>query len=320
MHDIWRSGYVRRSLAETAHGAALHADDVVWLPEAGPFRYLADPFGIQRGGLLTVFVEAYDHRTRRGDIRFFQYDDRDVLVRHGPALCEPWHLSYPQIIEDAGALYMLPEGHKSGALTLYRCDRFPDRWTPVARLLDQPAIDATVVRHGDGWWMFYALPGPDDRAMRELHVAFAPSLTGPWTPHPSNPVMTGFRGCRPGGTALSAGDAVLLPVQDCRGGYGLAIDWLRITLLTTTEFAATPFTRNEPGELLAGHGDGLHTLSGDASVTCLDVKGLRRSPWEGAVGAEYKLRRLFGLGTGRRRRSDIRLPASRLALVRSVRA
>jgi len=207
---------------------------------------------------------------------------------------------------------MLPEGHKSGSLNLYRCVRFPDKWERLPKpLLTVPAIDATVVRHGDRWWMFHALPGPGDRAMRELHVAHADALTGPWTPHPANPVATGFAQGRPGGSAFEMDGLLHLPIQDCSDTYGGAINLLRIDTLTPDAFAATVVNRFEPGDLLAEYGDGLHTLSGDQALTCVDVKSIRHSPAEGWIKAQFKVRRLLGLNRpGRAARAPIgRLPS-----------
>lgn len=300
MYDLWRVGFTRRSLREVAQ-TGLNAESVTWIaPPAQGFQFLADPFGLERDGVLTVFVEAFDYRVKRGEIHFYQYDRQNRRVGQGVALAEPFHLSYPSLIEDGGELYMLPEGYKSGGLTLYRCVRFPDRWEPVSRLLDVPAIDATLVRHEGKWWMFHALPGPADRAMRELHVHFADELLGPWTPHGANPVRTGFHTSRPGGSAFVSDGAVYLPVQDCRETYGHAIEMLRIDGLTATDFRATSVRRFIADGLLDGFGDGLHTLSGGGDATFLDVKSIRRSPGEGGVRLLYKLRRLLRLNGPRR--------------------
>lgn len=301
MYDLWRSGFVRRALTHV-HADGVDAREVTWLPDQGEFAYVADPFGIERDGLLTVFVEHFDYRSRRGEIRYFQYDATNTFVGEGVALAEPFHLSYPQLIEEGGELYMLPEGYKSGGLTLYRCVRFPDQWEPAHRILDVPAIDATVVKHAGKWWMFHALPGPADRAMRELHVAYADSLIGPWTPHPANPVRSGFHASRPGGTAYETDGALHLPVQDCAGTYGAAINLLRIDVLTPDAFEAPVVRRFDADDLLDGYADGFHTLSGHSDTTFIDVKGIRRSPAEGWVRTQYKVRRLLGLNGPRARR------------------
>ena len=162
--------------------------------------------------------------------------------------------------------------------------------------------------------MFHALPGPDDRAMRELHVASAEALTGPWTPHPGNPVRSGFHASRPGGTAFELDGAVHLPVQDCAETYGAAIKLQRIKTLTPETFAASVLRRFDAGDLMEGYADGLHTLSGHGGVTCIDVKGIRQSAAEGWLRTQYKVRRLLGLNGPRARRR----PASALPAVRSA--
>src|SRR4051812_4298387 len=216
--EIWRPGILRAPIADVL--AAPAAIPIVWLPRPRDFCFLADPFGLWRDGHLHVFCESYDYRTKHGVIRFFTYDSALTLVREGEALHRDHHLSYPFLVEHAGEVYMLPEAHRAGKLTLYRARRFPDDWEPVADILDLPAIDASMVFHRGRWWMFHALPGPDRRAMRELHVAVADDLRGPWAPHPANPVHTGLAASRPAGTPFRMGEALYLPTQDCREAYG----------------------------------------------------------------------------------------------------
>lgn len=302
MYDEWRAGFIRRPLEHVLSPEGLRTDEVVWLPPCPrSFQFIADPFGLERDGVLTVFVEAFDYRVRRGEITYYQYRG-DALIGQGLALAEPFHLSYPSLIEEDGELYMLPEAFRSGALTLYRCERFPDRWVPHVQVLDQPAIDATVVRRDGRWWMFYALPGKGDRAMREMYVAFADRLAGPWTQHAANPVQTGFECSRPGGTAFEHNGELYLPVQECVPSYGAAIQLQCIDVLTPTRFSATVVKRFTPDAVLEGFPDGLHTLSGNRHLTFIDVKGLHQSAAEKPVKWLFKLRRLFGLNGPRQQR------------------
>lgn len=65
MYDLWRSGFIRRPLADVVAADGPSADEIVWLPAGGPFQYLADPFAIERDGCVTVFAEWFDYRIRR---------------------------------------------------------------------------------------------------------------------------------------------------------------------------------------------------------------------------------------------------------------
>ena len=294
MTELWHVGFCHRTLAACLTSGPPAARDITWLPLPGSFRFLADPFCLKTETGLTLFVEAYDYRVRRGEIHYYSYDDDDRLTGRGVALATPFHLSYPYLIHDGSELYMLPEASRSGVLTLYRCERFPDRWVPCKTLLDVPAIDATVVRHDGRWWMFYALPGPDNRAMRELHIAWADSLMGPWHAHAANPVRTGLEASRPGGTPFVVDSVLHLPMQNCVGGYGVGINILRVDALTPETFSATIVTALSPEGLYPGYGDGLHTLAGDGDVTVLDVKKLSTSPFVAWIKLEYSVRKRLG--------------------------
>ena len=289
--ELWQVGIVRQPRGDLLASGMLAQADVLWLPDPGPFRFNADPFGIAKDGGFTVFVEALDYRVKRGEIHYYQYDQAWKFVARGVALRAPFHLSYPTILRDGDAIYMLPEAHKSGKLTLYRAMRFPDQWEPVATLLDLPAIDASVVHYENRWWMFFALPGPNGRALRELHVAYADALTGPWQLHPANPVREAHDSARPGGLPFLHEGALHLPVQDCTHSYGQALNLLRIDTLTPNDFAATLTAHLSPAGMHPQYADGLHTLSGEGNVSLIDVKRLDRSPGRGWINLQRRLRR-----------------------------
>ncbi len=294
MTELWQVGIVHAPVARLISPEALRQTDITWLPDPGRFRFNADPFGLWRDGRFTVMVEALDYRVKRGEIHYYTYGQDWRIEGHGVALREPFHLSYPSLIEDGGEIYMLPEGHRSGKLTLYRAERFPDRWQPVATLLDQPAIDASVVRHDGKWWMFYALPGEDGRAMKELHVAFADALVGPWCVHPANPVRVALDSARPGGTPFVVDGRLYLPTQDCVGGYGRGLSVLRVDELTIERVRVSIASQLTPEGVLDGYGDGLHTLSQAGEVTLIDVKRLDPSRGRLWVDIQRRLDRVLG--------------------------
>ncbi|MDV6332305.1 hypothetical protein [Asticcacaulis sp. 201] len=292
--DLWHVGFLNRPITDLMVPGALAKSAITWLPLPGSFQFIADPFGIKTDEGLTIFVEYFDYRIKRGEIHYYSYDTTGALTARGDALVTPFHLSYPYLIQDDGVLYMLPEAHKSGVLTLYRCDHFPDRWTPVATLLDVPAIDATVVRHDGRWWMFYALPGPDGRAMRELHIAYADALMGPWRQHAGNPVRIGYESSRPGGNAFVHNGKLHLPMQDCVAHYGAAMNILRIDTLTPERFDAEPVGRLTAEGLMAGYTDGIHTLGGFGNTTFIDVKRIETSAKAHWIKLQHKLNRALG--------------------------
>ena len=291
--DIWRAGVVRAPIGELLAAGSVEGREVVWLPDAGPLRFLADPFGVWRDGRLFVFVETYDYRVRVGAIEVLTFDADLALVDRRAALSEPWHLSYPFIVEDGGETYMLPEAHKSGRLTLYRADAFPVDWAPVAVLegLDAVAIDATPVFHEGLWWLFYTPATTRAAKVSALHVAWAERLAGPWTPHAGNPVRYDAGSSRPGGTPGVVDGALVLPVQDCRETYGGAIRALRITRLTPDAFEAEAGPAIRAPASFGRYVAGLHTLAAAGEVTLIDAKRVELSPRTLAMDAARALRK-----------------------------
>lgn len=276
--DIWRIGLVEAPIAAVAAAGGIEGLPVRWLAEEPGFRFLADPFGLWRDGRLFLFAEAYDYRTRHGVIDVLELGEDLSPSSRRTVLREPWHLSYPYVFEAEGEVWMAPEAHRSGGVTLYRAAAFPDRWEAVVRLdLDTPAIDPTLFRHGGLWWMAYAPAGSQAFKQGRLHLAFAETLTGPWRTHPGNPVRVNPSSSRPGGTPFLDAGALTLPVQDCRRTYGSAVRLLRILELTPEGFAAEAGPEIPAPASAAPYSDGLHTLSACGDLTLVDVKRIDRS-------------------------------------------
>ncbi len=298
--DFWTVGIVPAPIGSLdADRLRALRDEIVWLPEAGDWRYFADPFGLVRGQTLHVFVEAYDYRTKRAHVERHEYGLAERRWRPGRVvLVRPFHISYPNVFEHDGQTWMLPETAGAGEIALYRAvDDSLDRWERHAPLLAGiPGADASLIQHGGRWWMFYAIVGPGARDQRELHVAHAPALTGPWTPIASNPVRTDRGGARPGGQPfVDSTGCVVLPVQDSAAGYGSALRLLRFDRLEPDDVRCASTPVRLTGDLVSDvFTQGLHTLSACGSSTLLDVKRIDRSRRRQWLDMKRRLRRLVG--------------------------
>jgi len=220
-------------------------------------------------GRRYIFVEDYPHTTRKAVISVSALDDHGVAGPPVPVLEAPHHLSYPQIFARDGSLWMLPEGSGGGGLTLYRAERFPDRWTPAATLLGGEISDATLVEHDGALWLFATdRDGGLGSTSDTLVVYRAPTLLGPWTPHRRNPIRIDRRRARPGGGVIRHGSELLLPVQDGTDGYGAGLGLSRIVRLDADEVAV--------GEPRAVSGAGvfpypqIHTLTRAGRLEVID--------------------------------------------------
>jgi len=297
--DFWKVGLIPARAEDLLVPQTLAglAGKITWLPDAGSWRYLADPFGIKRGDAIHIFVEAFDYRTKHGFIERHELGPDLQWRGKAIALERPFHLSYPFLIEQEGEVFMVPESHKASEIALYRARAFPDDWVRETVLLpDIAGAEASLIYHQQRWWMFFAIVGPGARDQRELHVAFAERLTGPWKTHPQNPVLVDIAGGRPGGTPFVGLDGcVHLPVQDCSQTYGGGLRFLRFTLLTPSYVACEHLPVSLTGNLAsAEYPDGLHTFAECGDFTLIDVKRISRSHGRRLINLQRRLLSLVG--------------------------
>jgi hypothetical protein len=296
--DLWQVGLAPALITNLLEPASLAAmrEKIVWLPDPGPWRYLADPFGVQRPDATHVFVEAFDYRTKHAVIEHHEFSPDLIWQGKRTVLAGAVHLSYPFIVEDGGEVFMIPESQRNKEIALYRARNFPGDWVRETALLTGiPGAEASLIRYAERWWMFFTVVGPQARDQRELHVAYADRLTGPWHLHPQNPILDDRAGARPGGTPFVGSDGlVILPVQDCSGTYGGAIRFLRFTTLETDHITVEHLTSRLTGGLVSStHQDGMHTFSACGDLTLIDTKRISRSLGRYGVNLQRRIHRLM---------------------------
>jgi hypothetical protein len=254
----WRKTAHHRPLTA---GTTLDLTDYSVLPDDGQ-RYYADPFLIEHNGEVLCFLEEYPYATNRGLISLTTLRPDGTASTPQPVLETSHHLSYPQVFRHGTDVYMLPELHQSGALILYRAERFPDRWQPVGPLIEEPLHDATLFAHGGRHWIAANAQGPLGArwgsSWDALNLYYADTLLGPWQPHPGNPVVIGAELARPAGPVIAEDGALYRPVQNCGTGYGVAMNLMRIDRLDPAGFAQTQVARTT---FAAAGLSGPHSLS-----------------------------------------------------------
>ena len=241
-----------------------------WTVLADPGRsFFADPFPVTWQGRTAVFVEELDHRVGKGVISAIPFGPEGPTGGAVPVIEEPWHLSYPFVVEHSGELYLVPESSLTRKLWIYRSLRFPDRWERCGMLLDGiEASDATLFRHAGRWWMTSSTREGAGGYSDTLTIHHADDLFGPWTPHAQRPALVDISAARPAGRVVVRDGRLWRPVQDCARGYGRALALAEIEELTPDRFRQTIRHRITPGPLWPGRA--LHTLNRSGRLECID--------------------------------------------------
>lgn len=271
VHDQWHIGLVQCD--NVKHMRAWHApQSVTWLP-VGDGTYRADPFIVTHDGKTALFYEEYVFAQDRGRLacrEVFVGEDGAMTFGEQLAIDGPRsHRSYPQVFEDGGELWMVPEESACGNIMLYKCVEFPHVWEPVQELLsDFAGVDPTIVKYNDAYWMFVT---GARRPNRELHIFTAPQLTGPWLAHKQSPMKSDDHTVRPAGRPFVIDGTLYRPVQDSRETYGGGIILYEVDVLTRAIFAEHRVARFGPWR---EHMRGMHTLNYDekSGLCVFDIK------------------------------------------------
>ncbi len=254
--------------------------EFILLPDDGR-RYFADPFLLRYRGRTTLFMEEFPFDTMRGRIAVATIEDDGTVTPPRPVLEEGHHLSYPNVFEHDGEIWMVPELGADAGVDLYRAVDFPFRWRREARLLEgMSAYDATFLRNSTGWWMFAATRTRRATGWDSLSVFHAPDIRGPWRPCVRNPVVLDARAARPAGAVIYDFGAPLRPVQDCEAYYGAAIGLWRIDRIDCEIFKQTQVARITSGRL------GVHTYNKTHGFEVVDLFGRTRGRRSATLACE----------------------------------
>ncbi len=233
--------------------------------------YYADPFILRRGGRTALFMEEFSFSTMRGRIAVAFVEKDGSVSQPRPALEEDHHLSYPQVFESDGEVWMVPESGANSSIDLYRATDFPFRWRHEATLLEgAAAYDATLVHDDAGWWMLAATRLGRGTGWDRLSIFHARHLLGRWQACADNPVVLDARAARPAGAIISRFGARLRPVQDCGAYYGAAIGLWRIDRLDQNGFEQTQVAK------IASDRFGVHTYNAAYGLEVVDAFGKTR--------------------------------------------
>ena len=232
-------------------------------------RFWADPFAVEYQGRYFIFFEELPYRTGKGHLMAMEVFDNAEPGEAQIILKQPYHLSYPFVFDWEGALYMIPETAENRTVELYRCEAFPQRWRLHEILLrDVDAVDTTLWREGNRWWMFVNIAEPGVDNTDELHLYWSTTPFGPWAAHPGNPVISDVRCARPAGPLFLRDRILFRPSQDCSMGYGHSVLINRVQVLSEDAYKETAVDRIAPG--WRRDVQRVHTVGGDKRLRVID--------------------------------------------------
>jgi hypothetical protein len=242
---IWRLAVRKCVVPLHVHASMDTLTEFRWLPTVRGHSW-ADPRLFSHASSNWLFFEQWQNGLTRGEIWCGVLGQDGSLSQVRPCLRKSYHLSYPQLFEEQGEIFLIPESEEAGGVDLYRARHFPDDWVLERRLIGFPCVDPTVFRWRDRWWMIVS---PQNvKGVAAISWLFsAPRLTGPWLVHPAGPVAASAENARGAGAVFSYGSKLIRPSQDCGLSYGRALIFNEIHSLDGESYAESAIARVDAG-------------------------------------------------------------------------
>ena len=235
--------------------------------------FWADPFYIEHDSRRYIFFESLNYKENIGRIEWIELNKNRQIIDTGPAdLGISTHLSFPNVFEHKGAVYMIPEAADTHCINLLKAVDFPRKWKKVNELVSGiQAADSAVVEHDGLWYLFTTHGSVSNMTIDlELHIYTSDSLESDnWVIHPCAPFKIDVRGSRLAGALFRKNGQLFRTAQDGTIRYGRRIALYLVEELTPTSYKETFVRYIEPD--WEADIDRLHTYNVYNETVVLDV-------------------------------------------------
>lgn len=232
-----------------------------------PIIVNADPFLFVHNDTLFLFYEEMPFFCQGAHINMMSTTDLKHWTKPVTVIKEEGiHFSFPYVFEDNGKVYMVPETGKDGTVRLYRStnedltqferlDNLLERECPKDCLID---FADNIIHKKDNKYYLFTSSLYKEGYMLELYIS--DNLKGPYTLHPSSPLLCSHKYGRNGGAIITKGSKMYRMAQDCSGAYGDNMHIMEIDILTPNAYKEHVYKEKIIPKQLNFHKQGGHQL------------------------------------------------------------
>lgn len=269
-------GYYNERWTVAIGNGCFHRDGVskICVQSMPKDEFWADPFLVDKDGKKYLFFEKFPFDKKKGIISVGEVVNGRVLnVRD--IIEQPYHLSYPNVFEEDGTYYMIPECSANRRIEIYKCIDFPEKWELYSYGFDgESLVDTCYYKDKDGQrWLIASCSWNDiDTHNEVLNIYQIDSLKlNLITPHKNNPVIVDSRKGRNGGRIYVEDGVVIRVAQDNRyGKYGHGVSLQAIEKLTLDSYMERPIVSFK-GEEIEGY-SGTHQMCQIDDMFVMDLR------------------------------------------------
>jgi len=199
-----------------------------------PVVIVADPFLFVHKEELYLFYEEQVELKGKGVIKMTKTQDLKKWTKPLVVLQEDFHLSYPNVFELDGQIFMLPETGDDNSIRLYTPNDDLTKWTFYKNLLmGRHFTDSDIVLH-NGTFFLFTTDYTDKTNI--LRMYYSDKLGTQWIEHIQSPIANGKNTGRCGGSIINYNSKLYRPCQLTQKRYGEGVDLYEITALSKEEY------------------------------------------------------------------------------------
>ncbi|MGB3947093.1 MAG: hypothetical protein WBM13_03855 [Bacteroidia bacterium] len=267
-YDAWHVGYINRGV-DVVSKNPIRNTDITWLKQTSRSYFMADPFLFFKTGQWLLALEYLSYRGFKGEIKTYSGSQFDVEEKEY-AICENYHLSYPNVFNLGDKTYCLPEAYESGTLYIY--EKTNDAWQKHPIIDNIKCIDPEIIFHEGYYYLFTTIKG--DTHDTKLFIYYSKELLKGWQPHLLNPVVTDVRSARGAGKIYTKDNMLYRPGQNYSIHKEGSITISRINKISPTDYKEEIVSYIEPIKN-SEYPDKIHTINGNENITVIDACKIR---------------------------------------------
>lgn len=216
------------------------------IPDSRVFQ--ADPFIVYKNDKYYIFYEELKFEDYHGYLRVAELDiENGKLINDKIILKLEHHLSFPNVFEENGTFYMIPECADSNRIDLFECTGFPYQWQKKKTLIDNiQAVDSTILKIAnssplktvndsplktadDTWYLFTSEIIEGAACDDELSIYKSDDLfKQPFTKLYEEPVISDVTNARMAGHFIKRDNDIIRVSQNCGKRYGYQANFNKV--------------------------------------------------------------------------------------------
>lgn len=207
--------------------------EIRWLKHSYKDRFFADPFLVkEERDKLYIVCEELPFYTNKGIISLLTVKKSDFsLIEKKKLIEEPWHLSFPYIINNE---YLLPESHKGGKAYIYHLNTSTWEIDEKKLICDECGfVDPVIIQDDNGRDVLLST----DNYSEKLYT-FSYEEDGKYHQISSEPLLKDKARARAAGFVFDYNNQTVRPVQDCVERYGRQTRIVKINKLDNKAYQA----------------------------------------------------------------------------------